>query len=264
MSSFSRSRWRRSTPCSAAPRTRHALTLAGWFVLQSLTSIYLLVLTAVAMMAAAAVRPREWLGRRLGPVGGRLVLAAAISGAALWPYLQAYWQVHQEHGVTRTLFDVELYSASWKDYLSSPSRIHLNAWSHWLYSGTPLFPGLVPIGLAAIAIFCGRAWRDSRARMCLAFGICGVVLSFGIKIPGYAWLYEMLTPLQAVRAVSRFGYLGIAAVGVPGRVRPGGAAVASVPPSMADCSRDPPDLRSHRTDGGADSVQKLRRRLEDL
>jgi hypothetical protein len=195
-----------------AARTRHALTLAGWFVLQSLTSIYLLVLTAVAMMAAAAVRPREWLGRRLGPVGGRLVLAGAISVAALWPYLQAYWHVHQEHGVTRTLFDVELYSASWRDYLSSPSRIHLNAWSHWLYSGTPLFPGLVPIGLAAIAIFCGRAWRDSRARMCLAFGICGVVLSFGIKIPGYAWLFEILTPLQAVRAVSRFGYLGIAAV----------------------------------------------------
>jgi hypothetical protein len=50
--------------------------------------------------------------------------------------------------------------------------------------------------------------------MCLAFGIVGVMLSFGPELPGYAWLYRVFTPLQAIRAVSRFGYLGIVATAV--------------------------------------------------
>jgi hypothetical protein len=44
-------------------------------------------------------------------------------------------------------------------------------------------------------------------------GLCGVVLSFGVNVPGYVALYHLLPPLQAVRAVSRFGYLGTMAVG---------------------------------------------------
>ncbi len=111
------------------PKPRHALKLALWFVLQALTSIYLLVFSAFAMVAAAAARPRDWTGRRFVPAAACLTLAAGVSVLVLWPYLQPYWQVHTEQGVARTLFDVELYSASWKDYLSTPSRVHYNAWS---------------------------------------------------------------------------------------------------------------------------------------
>lgn len=56
------------------------------------------------------------------------------------------------------------------------------------------------------------AFSDPRARMCLAFGIGGIVLSFGPAVPGYAALYHVLLPLHAVRAVSRFGYLALFAV----------------------------------------------------
>ncbi len=69
------------------------------------------------------------------------------------------------------------------------------------------------MALAAVAVARGIAWRDPRARMCLAFGICGVLLSFGTKLPGYEWLYRTVPLLQAIRAVSRFGYLGTMAVG---------------------------------------------------
>jgi hypothetical protein len=48
--------------------------------------------------------------------------------------------------------------------------------------------------------------------MCLAFGLCGLALSFGTKMPGYAMLYDSLPLLKAVRAVSRFGYLAVLAV----------------------------------------------------
>jgi hypothetical protein len=136
-----------------------------------------------------------------------------VSTLALLPYLYPYWQVHREQGAARTLFDVELYSATWKNYLSTPSRIHYSAWSHRWFTGAALFPGLLAAGLAGVALVRGIAWRDPRARMCLTMGVCGVLLSFGTNLPGYATLYEFLLPLQAVRAVSRFGYLGIMAVG---------------------------------------------------
>jgi hypothetical protein len=50
--------------------------------------------------------------------------------------------------------------------------------------------------------------------MVFAAGACGVLLSFGPNLPGYAFLHEHLPPLQAIRAVVRFGYLGIFAVAV--------------------------------------------------
>ncbi len=194
------------------PRAGHAMRLAGWFTLQSLASIYLLVFSAFALTAAALARPREWSGRRFRPVAFLFVAAAALSFVLLLPYLQAYWQVHREQGAVRPLADVELYSASWNDYLSSPSRVHFNTWSYRWFTGTALFPGFVALGLAALAVGRGIAWRNPRARMCLAFGLCGLVLSFGTKVPGYAGLYEILPPLQAVRAVSRFGYLTVMAI----------------------------------------------------
>jgi hypothetical protein len=195
------------------PNARHALKLAIWFVLQALTSIYLLTFSAVALLAAAAARPRDWMGRRFIPVAACLASAAGISLLALWPYLQPYWQVHREQGAVRSLLDVELYSASWKDYASTSSRLHFNAWSHRWFTGAALFPGVAALALAAVAVIRGIAWRDPRARMCLVFGICGVMLSFGTGLPGYGWLYQTVPLFQAVRAVSRFGYLGTMAVG---------------------------------------------------
>jgi hypothetical protein len=195
------------------PTPRHALKLALWFVLQALTSIYLFVFSAFALVAAAIVRPRDWSGRRFVPAATCLALAAAVSVLVLWPYLQPYWQVHREQGVARSLGDVELFSASWKDYLSTPSRLHFNTWSYRWFTGAALFPGLLATALAGVAIARRIAWRDPRARMCLAVGVCGVLLSFGVKLPGYETMYHLLPPLQAVRAVSRFGYLGTMAVG---------------------------------------------------
>ena len=198
------------------PTPRHALKLALWFVLQALTSIYLFVFSAFAMVAAVIVRPRDWTGRRFARTAACLALAAGVSVIVLWPYLQPYWEVHREQGLARSLGDVELFSASWKDYLSTPSRLHFNAWSHRWFTGAALFPGLLATALAGFAIARRVGWQDPRARMCLAAGLCGVLLSFGINLPGYETMYHLLPPLQAVRAVSRFGYLGIMAIGLLG------------------------------------------------
>jgi len=56
------------------------------------------------------------------------------------------------------------------------------------------------------------ALKDRRARMCLAAGAAGIVLSFGPKVPGYSTLYALVPLLHSVRVVSRFGLLAILAV----------------------------------------------------
>jgi hypothetical protein len=50
--------------------------------------------------------------------------------------------------------------------------------------------------------------------MSIAFGLVGLILSFGPMVPGYSLLYTVFPPLQAVRAAARFGYLAIVAIAI--------------------------------------------------
>lgn len=193
------------------PRVGHAARLALWFTLQALTSIYLLVFTAFSLVAATLVRPDAWRGGRIRRVAPMALLSAAMAGLALLPFLLPYWRVYADQGLSRSLVDVEMYSASIADYLTTPGRLHAWLWSS-RFSGTALFPGVIGLGLAVVAVATGVALRDGRARMCLAMGVVGVALSFGIRLPGYAALWEALPLLHAIRAPVRFGYLGVVAV----------------------------------------------------
>jgi hypothetical protein len=195
------------------PRVGHALRLALWFVLQALTSVYLLVFTAFALTAGALARPDDWWSRRFRPVATRALLAAAVAALALAPFMLPYWRAHTEQGMTRSLVDAEIFSAGLADYLATPSRLHYDWWSQtWFDGHTALFPGATGLCLAAVAILTGTAFRDRRARMCLAVGVCGVLLSLGPKLPGYETLYHYNPLLQAIRAPVRFGYLAIVSV----------------------------------------------------
>jgi len=193
------------------PGPRRAAALAGWFILQALTSVYLLVFTAVALVAGTIVRPEDWTGRRFRRVATWTVAAALIAAIVLTPVLLPYWHAFHDQGLSRSEGDVIGYAASWQDYLSTPGRIHFALWAAPFFTGTALFPGALATVLTLVAIATGVAWRDRRARMCLAFGIAGVALSFGGKLPGYLLLFRYVPLFQGVRAVSRFGFLGIVA-----------------------------------------------------
>ena len=196
------------------PRVAHALRLALWFTLQALTSIHLLVFSAFALAASMLVRPDAWRQGRGWRVAGQLALAAVIAVLVLAPFLLPYWAVHLELGFTRPLSDAGWFAASWRDYLGTPGRIHFTLWSQHVFTGVALFPGVAGLSLAAVALAHGVAIRDPRARMCLAFGICGLVLSFGTKLPIYGIVYQLVPMLGAIRAVSRFGILLLLAVAV--------------------------------------------------
>ena len=198
------------------PTAGNALLLALFFVLQALTSNYHMVFTLAAVAAAVLARPSDWWGARFLPVSRSLLIAGSVAAACIFPFLLPYYRTRADYGLTRSLAEVSDYAASMNDYLATGSRLHYPLWSHDFYAraGTSLFPGVLPLGLAILAIASGIAVRDRRARMCLAFGIAGFLLSFGTSLPGYTLLYRVFPLLQGIRATNRLGYLVIIAVAI--------------------------------------------------
>jgi hypothetical protein len=188
------------------PTVRRALALTAWFVLQSLTSIYLLVITAFALLASVLVRVGDL---RRAPVAGTraLAVAALAAVAVLLPFLVPYWLVSRDLGLVRSLGDASNYAAAWSAYLTTPARVH--AWwsAAFAANGNVLFPGALGLLLAGVAIVRGDAFRDRRARMCLALCVAGLALSFGAHLPGYSVLYAVMPLLHGIRATARFGLL---------------------------------------------------------
>ncbi len=198
----------------ATPRVKHALHLAGWFVVQALTCGYLLAFTALAFVAAVAVRPADWVGPRFRKVAPLLLLAGLVAVTALLPFLLPYLRVSRGQGFSRAMDEVALFSAHLTDYLGTGGRLHFALWSHHFFDGEGLFPGLIGFGLTLTAIATGVAWRDRRARMAIAFGVVAFALSFGPGFPLYELVTKLFPIMAGIRGASRFGQLFLAAVAV--------------------------------------------------
>lgn len=196
-------------------RTRDALALGTAYALQALASGYLLVMGAVALVAAALVRPVDWGQRsRVARRVGLGIAAGAIAVGLCLPVVLAHLRVRAAHGLVRPLAEVAAYSASPTDYLATVSRLHHTLWSHRVYrpGGDALFPGALGLGLAGLALVTGTAGRDRRARMLLAVAAAGTALSFGPATPGYAWLHAWVPGFQDLRGAARFGFLALTGV----------------------------------------------------
>jgi len=198
----------------AYSRVRDALALAGWYVLQSLTGTYLMVFTAISIVAATLARPREWMGSRFVAVAPRALLAAAIAIALLMPFLLPYLVVSREAGLSRSLEETARYSAELTDYFAAAGRFHFETWSRRFWQGDGLFPGLTGLLLATVALGLGRGIRDRRIRMVLVMGLVTFALSFGPAFPPYRWLYNVFPLLTGIRGAVRLGQIVIAAVGI--------------------------------------------------
>jgi hypothetical protein len=194
--------------------TKDALRLSMWFVLQSLTGTYLMVFTAISMMAAAASRPGEWIGARFRAVAPRVLLSAAVAIVLLAPVLVPYAIVDREAGLTRSLDETARYSADFTDYLAAAGTLHFDAWSRQFWQGDGLFPGMMALLLTVVALVTGTAVTDRRARMALAIAVTTFALSFGPAFPPYRWLYAVFPPLAGIRGAVRFGQIVLAAIAI--------------------------------------------------
>jgi hypothetical protein len=188
--------------------------------LHALTSGYSLVFTVVANAAGTVARLPSWLpvwrSQEARARCLQLLLAAIVAAAIVTPFAVPYWYAREEQGLVRSPSEVRLFSSTGVDYVAAAGRFYMDTPLRWGYQHPDrrdvFFPGFVALTLAGVCVFTGIAWRDARARMCLAIGVTGFFLSFGPRTPVYAWLYEHVPLLQGMRAPSRFGILALFAM----------------------------------------------------
>ena len=195
-------------------RTRDAAWLGACVLGAALTSGYLVVFVCFALAAAALVRTRDFLG----PGGVPLLLRLAAVGTVtllvllvvLGPYVQAG---HQRPPVA----EAASVATALSSYLSSAARMHYESWSGGHYHAAPgaLFPGVVTLALAAVGVLRRRSGAPyATRRMLAAVAGVGLVLSLGSFTPVYGWAYQLVPPLQGLRAVHRFGVLVVFSLSV--------------------------------------------------
>lgn len=197
-----------------APRVKHALQLAGWYVLQALTGQYLLAFTAISAVVAGLSRPGDWLGPRFKPAARSILAATVVAVALLTPILLPYWYARAEVGLGRSLEETAMYSAVLTDYLATGARFHESLWSRRFFQGDALFPGVTSLLLASAAVASGVAFKDRRARMAAAITAVTFALSFGPGFFLYRWLYTVFPLMSGIRGAVRFGQITLVAIGL--------------------------------------------------
>jgi hypothetical protein len=140
---------------------------------------------------------------------GALMLVPALLVLAVYsiPYLQNRQKVGD-----RRSHDVQIYSATFSDFLSAPSTNQLYGWSYSL--GSPerhLFPGLVTLGLLVVGL-----WPPiSRTVVLHLVGlIVALELTFGFNAHVYKLLYDWVLPFRGLRVPARAYVLVLLGVAV--------------------------------------------------
>ena len=149
---------------------------------------YLVVVGGALMLSNLPVARR-----RLGVFAAGVALALALFAPAGRAYLGAR-EVVGERGTKEVIG----FSATWSDYLAAPETNRLYGWSADRFGGLErrLFPGLVAVALAAVAL-----WPPlSPVRGAYALGLMFAVdLTLGFNGLMYRFLYEHVTLLRALR-----------------------------------------------------------------
>jgi hypothetical protein len=186
-------------------RFRDAWWLAAGFVLQALTSIYLMVFSVWMLLFAVATRAKDGWQAGAGRLIGRFAFAGAVAIVLLSPYLREYYLVHETMGFARGADDEE--SASLSNYLATGARVHYEWWSRpFVQDATSnTFPGLVAIALLMVAVSDRSNTKDRRFRMCAVTAAGCAAVSIAPLLPFYRTLHAEVPLFQAVRVLAHLG-----------------------------------------------------------
>lgn len=108
-----------------------------------------------------ALRGGEDRGRRLRGA----ILAAAVGGLVFVPFALPYREASRLYGMRRYLGEALAFSARWTDFLSAGDRNQLygRLTRRWGAAEGDLFPGLLPVALAAVAVIRLRTAGSARS-----------------------------------------------------------------------------------------------------
>ena len=178
--------------------------------LQMLSSVYYGLFLAVACVVLVIVLLPAFPKHALRALP--ILAAAGLAALALTlPYALPYLRTSQT--MSRSASDVAGYSATWWNYLASPSTSAFWWWTEPRFGGAEhsLFPGLVALALACAAF----AYRPRAIVVVYALlTLVLVELSLGLNGRLYLWLYRSFDALHGIRAPSRFGLLACGTIAV--------------------------------------------------
>ena len=192
-------------------RTRDAAWLGGWVLCAALTSGYLAVYVTTALGAALLARIPDLWNRRGAGALVRLAAAAGVTLAAIYTLLHPYLERQVGRPPTADARDIP---AALATYLATAADLHYALWSDVFFAAAPraLFPGFVALALAGAALATRAVAPRGVRRLLLAVALAGGCLSLGSLTPVYEWAAQLVPPMQAMRAPSRFGTLVVFAV----------------------------------------------------
>ncbi len=167
----------------------------------------------------AGVRSQESVST--GDFGGRLLLLLpwiAFAGLLIAPFAAPYLRVRSDLGLERSVGETLRNAATLDEWVRPPA-------ANPLYRALPglasteggLFPGVIPIGLAALGLLVRRGQPKAALgrSFWLLLALAVVILSLGPRLkltaadPGglalpFGWLYEHVPGMTAIRAPGRF------------------------------------------------------------
>jgi hypothetical protein len=192
---------------------KYVAALVAGFVLQSLTSIYLMVFAVWTLLFACLARVRDVLARGSGALA-RVAAAGLVSALLLSPYLSEYAAVKGTMGFARVADEQE--AASWANYLATGSRLHFARWSrdYSALATSNTFPGFAALALIVVALSDRRNIADRRFQMCAAAAVGCAAVSFAPLLPFYPALHSAIPLFQAVRVLPRIGQVVLLMIAV--------------------------------------------------
>jgi hypothetical protein len=194
-------------------RVRDAIVLGTGFALQGLTSIYLLVFSAWAVVFAAGSRMATAARGTRARAAGLLTAAGVVAVLLLSPYLLAYLRLHQDRSFARAAEDNRAFAGKYTDYLSTVSHAHY-WWSRYFVdqSSSINFPGLTVLALVGVALGHRATRRNVRVRMMMAVAVGCALTSMVARLPGYEHVHGLVPLFWALRAPSRMGQVVLLAL----------------------------------------------------
>jgi hypothetical protein len=183
---------------------RYALAAAVCAVAQLYSSMYYGVffsIYAVAVIGTLVATRRPPVRRLLVPAAGAALIALVLAVPLIRPY-SASTKTKGERGPG----EVKVFSATPSDYLRAHFRSALYG-TRMLTGRQPeraLFPGIVPIGLAAVGLV------PPFGAVRLAY-LAGLIVAFdgslGFNGVTYPYLYDWFSPVRGLRVPARFSVL---------------------------------------------------------
>ncbi len=192
-------------------RLRDGLYTGMFVALQTLSSIYYAIFFVTTIIATAPIilltRARGIQVRTAGALLAGALFAITVATCYAQPLL-----ANLDMTGGRAVDEVRRYSATAASYLAATADSVVYGWTQREFGGqeTNLFPGLLPLALAALGV-----WPPTRHRL-----MYGVILAFSVSAtlgfngPLYEVLYTWIAPYRSLRVPTRFGVLVLLALAV--------------------------------------------------